>query len=137
MHDERKTQFRIKLEYFKPSGKFAYEGEFSEPFQDLGNEHDGAWHPLCYMNAVTDRVREMAAEGKLPGLSSGRWDGFIRVTCEEYGFPCLIVPEVARQALLSNPDAGRNARIYTRVEDLLPRPMSTELDDPDAHPEEF
>ena len=78
--------FKIDIEYFKASGKLGYTGE-AEIEADCVGPGEIA---ICYMQDIVDTVRKMRDEKQLPGLS-GRWYGPIRVTCEEHGFPVLIL----------------------------------------------
>lgn len=70
----------IKLLYFKPSGKWAYEGEFE--YQDN-----------LSMHGLHDLISQYNAERILPGLDSGSWDGPIYIDSSEHplGFPQLII----------------------------------------------
>lgn len=71
---------KIKLLYFKPSGKWGYEGELE--FPDSG----GMYH-------LNELIREMKHLKELPGLTSGSWDGPIYIDSSEHpsGFPQLII----------------------------------------------
>lgn len=71
---------KIKLLYFKPSGKWGYEGELE--FPDSG----GMYH-------LNELIREMKYLKELPGLMSGSWDGPIYIDSSEHpmGFPQLII----------------------------------------------
>ena len=88
-HPAKKTsKFKIKLLYFKPSGKFYSEGEYGHE-QDNTN---GLTPNTCYMAAVITAIRESQIHRTpLPGLI-GTWDGPILVDCEQ-GYPCLILPK--------------------------------------------
>lgn len=59
------------IEYYKPSGKFYDRTTF-----EFGPS-------IKYLYQVTDAVRALAAQGKLPGLESGRWDGYIVIEFNE------------------------------------------------------
>lgn len=56
---------KVKLTYFKRSGKYYSEGEF---------ETENQW-----LHEITDEVRKMRADGKLPGLSGPGLDFIIQV----------------------------------------------------------
>lgn len=89
------AEFTIEVQYFKTSGKFytseSYVGRYQNVSEDVTLRQ-------CYMTEVCDDLRERNRQGKLPGLQSGKWDGFIYVDCEE-GFPCLIIMETVRKYL--------------------------------------
>ena len=79
-----KRLFKIKLTYFKPSGKYYAEGELEFAVSVcIGSEG------VPYMQDIFDYVREVRETGPLPGLS-GKWDGPILVDCDE-GYPGLIL----------------------------------------------
>jgi len=77
--------FKIKLLYFKPSGKFYSEGTHQGNFDSCSDGN------VLYMQSVVDWVKSLRNKGPLPGLSGG-WDGPILVDCDA-GYPCLILPE--------------------------------------------
>jgi hypothetical protein len=82
---------KFAITYFKPSGKY-YESclaEINANRKDNGETNIEA--DTFYMPGVCDQIREMNAAGQLPGLQSGRWEGFILVD-HPHGYPCLIVP---------------------------------------------
>ena len=110
-----KAAFWVKIQYFRPSGKWYTEAHAWMSATDCGSrlisdpgagrsgrrprrsgvgypETEGCTSPrVAYMHDITDKIREWNEEGKLPGLSSGGWTGPILVTCDE-GVPCLIMP---------------------------------------------
>lgn len=88
-----KRRFKITITYFKPSGKLYTTAEVEEEFSDIANYSEGATEPVCYMYDVVDWVEALRDQAKLPGLQSGKWEGFILVDCPEYGYPHLIKPE--------------------------------------------
>lgn len=71
---------KITLLYFKPSGKWGYEGtlEFADD------------NSMYHLNEL---IREMKYLKELPGLASGSWEGPIYIDSSEHplGFPQLIV----------------------------------------------
>lgn len=69
----------IKLLYFKPSGKWAYEGELE-------------WNDDLSMYFLHDHIDELRFNKKLPGLSSGSWDGiiFIDTSSHPMGYPMML-----------------------------------------------
>lgn len=76
-----------KLIYFKTSGKYYEESKLPLLSDEIAN--DGT---LAVMFKVSDRIRELSKQRKLPGLS-GDWigeNGYIFVTVEDIGYPCLI-----------------------------------------------
>lgn len=83
--------FEIKIMYFKPSGKYYSESNFTGMFSNCGDE----LLPSCYMSDVADlvkRQRDGHSMSGLPGLQSGTWDGPILIDCDD-GFPVLILPQ--------------------------------------------
>lgn len=70
----------VKLQYFKPSGKWGYEGEMF-------------WDDDKSMHGLMDEIENLNLLRKLSGLASGRWEGFIYVDTTEHpmGYPLLIV----------------------------------------------
>ena len=75
---------RIKLTYFKPSGKYYTDGEYQ-------TERAQWWD-------VIDEIKEMRRGGKLPGFceGGGKWS-IIHVDGDDHpgGYPVLIMPEHA------------------------------------------
>ncbi len=71
---------RIKLQYFKSSGKWGYEGELE-------------WADDKSMYGLIDHVKDLDRNRKLPGLASGSWDGPIYLDTSEHpmGYPLLIL----------------------------------------------
>lgn len=69
---------KVKIQYIKPSGKF-YEQVKSNFTQ------------LNYMFEVSDAIKHLRDEHRLPGLKSGSWDGYIYCTAKN-GYPILILP---------------------------------------------
>lgn len=69
----------IRLSYFKLSGKYYCGGEL----------HVGEG---SHMYDLADSIRERNVRGELPGLTSGRWEGFVHVDASAHpmGFPMLI-----------------------------------------------
>lgn len=82
----RKLSYGFTVWYFKPSGKLYIEGTFVCECTPVGD------HRQPYMYDAVDFLIESNKKGKLPALSSGRWDGFILVNAES-GFPILITPD--------------------------------------------
>ena len=68
----------VELEYFKPSGKFKYEG-----FYESDKEH--TWK-------IIEEVKRKAENNDLPGISSGSWNGFIYINPLE-GYPTILNPD--------------------------------------------
>lgn len=76
-----------KIIYFKPSGKYYSEAELPLLPDEIAN--DGT---LAVMYKVSDRIGELSKQRELPDLS-GDWlgeNGYIFVTVEDIGYPCLI-----------------------------------------------
>lgn len=69
----------VKLQYFKPSGKWGYEGEF------IASNDDSPY-------LIFDQIRAMNSAGELPGLSSGTWHGPIHCDLNDHpmAFPALL-----------------------------------------------
>lgn len=82
-----KLDFKIDIIYFKPSGRYYTEGEFTCPCTNCGTET----HPSCYMADAVEALKQMHIAGEMPGLQSGRWNGFLMIDCD-LGFPVLIKP---------------------------------------------
>jgi hypothetical protein len=70
----------VTLTYFKPSGKYYSEGEFTRDYMRVGNLGE-----VVYLPEVIEDVRAMQERGELPGLTSGRWEGAILITAEDGG----------------------------------------------------
>jgi hypothetical protein len=89
--ETRLRKFKIRIVYFRDSGKFYSSTEVQQEFTDCGPDPE---HPSCYMQEVKDWLKERRKEGDLPGLARGsKWpDGYIFLDCED-GFPCLLFPE--------------------------------------------
>ena len=82
----------IHVEYYKNSGKYYSDEQFEYEFTIL--PHEGTENFTVYMPEVTDFIRKCHARRCLPGLTSGQWEGPIRVTTE-HGYPCLIMDYVS------------------------------------------
>lgn len=80
--------FKFTVRYFKLSGKLYTDGVFDLETNNCGDDQ----HPIAYMYDAVDWVRRARTDSSLPGLQSGRWEGFMLVDCEE-GYPCLVLPE--------------------------------------------
>ena len=85
-----KHTFEFKVIYFKDSGKSYISESF---FLEADNCASPGYPVIAYMQDAVDHLKKANQEGFLPGLQSGKWDGHILVTCE-YGYPCLIIPDV-------------------------------------------
>jgi hypothetical protein len=74
---------KIKLSYFKASGKYYTDGEYE-------TEHEHMWE-------VFDEIKQMQAEGRLPGLVPGcrAFTIFVDASAHPVGFPALIHPMAA------------------------------------------
>ncbi len=72
-------QNTIKLTYFKESGKYYTVGEY--------------YSELEWFFQIFDEVRDMKNKKRLPGLSSGNWDGDILVESDTHpnAYPGLSV----------------------------------------------
>jgi len=81
-----KAKFEINITYFKPSGKFYSIEYHSGEFEHINDIPD-----VIYMNDVVDWIKQSREQGILPGLKSGKWEGYILVECLQ-GYPCLILP---------------------------------------------
>ncbi|QSM00860.1 hypothetical protein YerA41_159 [Yersinia phage YerA41] len=70
---------KVKLTYFKRSGKYYTEGEYE-------SEHK-------WLHDITDEIRKMRSEGKLPGINGAGEDFIIHVDMgdAETAVPALIV----------------------------------------------
>lgn len=86
----RKAQLKIKLIYFKESGKSYDEAHFWKIFEGCIQPEEAAT-VVAPMYAVCAEVRRLNETRQLPGLASGSWDGPILVTCK-HGYPCLLFP---------------------------------------------
>ena len=73
--------WRVKLEYFKSSGKFYSEGHYTS-------------HKL-QMFEIFDEVKDMLAAGRRPGLIDGTNEFYVRIEVPDHphNFPCLVVPQ--------------------------------------------
>lgn len=91
----QKEKFRIRVQYFKPSGKF-YTAEYAEI--ECHNCVPAGQPRCCYMDDAVEHIKKIMAEKRngtnLPGLAGPTWEGHILLNCEE-GFPVLI-PNVSR-----------------------------------------
>jgi hypothetical protein len=69
----------IKLTYFKPSGKYAYDGQMN-------------YSDTLHMFHLSDHIQDLNRTQALPGLGSGVWEGYIHVDAGEHphGYPLLI-----------------------------------------------
>jgi len=80
-------KYKVKLTYFKPTGKYYTEGEY---------ETEKKW-----MFEISDEVRQMANTQTLPGINGNEW--FILIQPEENhpnSYPCLIIPDEYRQLII-------------------------------------
>lgn len=69
----------IKLQYFKPSGKWGYDAELK--VEDNRSPY-----------SILDQVKQMAADYQLPGLASGHWEGYVHLDLNDHpmAFPMLL-----------------------------------------------
>lgn len=117
----KKRNFKIKLTYFKPSGKYYADGECEVT---AGEIVAGEGTPQAYSIAYTyDVLDAVALMDKHPGLI-GRWtEGPILVTGPEMSPPHLITSmEEARHRAKSRRDASAAIR---RTEEALGRAPGT------------
>mgnify|MGYP001021900914 CR=1 FL=1 len=99
-----KRMFALKIDYFKPSGKWYAEADVLWPLDDCGSKEiteDGLTTlspPCAYMPDADAKMRSLCATAcqgsSLPGLGSSSWTGHILITCED-GYPILI-PNLTR-----------------------------------------
>ena len=77
---------KVKLTYFKPSGKYYSEGEF---------EVKETFH----MYQIIEMVQGMVDQKKLPGLSKGAFRYIVLVEAPDHpeGYPALVNTEIARK----------------------------------------
>jgi hypothetical protein len=83
----------VSLKYHKSTGKFYTEATLS--IEDGFPSHDEKGLPsVAYMPNISEEVKLMASQGRLPGLTPGvKWsNGFIYIECAE-GYPMLVVPQ--------------------------------------------
>ena|SRR5688572_15473229 len=74
-----KRRFKVRLDYFKPSGKWYAEGTYDHDLKTCGDEPPGS--NVAYSYDLVDEVRVQAQIGSLaplPGLVGG-WDGPILI----------------------------------------------------------
>lgn len=77
------STYPIYLQYFKPSGKWGYEGILE-------------WPKNSSMHGLMDHVDQLNKDKELPGLASGTWEGHIYIDTRHHpmGFPMMIVGKV-------------------------------------------
>lgn len=86
------TEVTVKLTYFKATGKYYAEGEFTLP--------------PCEVNVVWDEVKSQAAASRLPGVTSGQ-DFFVLVESNaENAHPRLFMPGLGRNIIKTDRDMG-------------------------------
>ena len=75
------TKYKVKLTYFKCSGKYYSEGEYESSRE----------HPF----EIFLEAREMLNRRKRPGLVDGENEFFVVVDLPDHpsGYPCLIAPD--------------------------------------------
>lgn len=89
----------VTIHYFKWTGKFYTETEVeiednTEPYTKNGTPS------VANMAVISRQLGEWQREGKLPGLSPGKWGGLIWYDCADgSGYPCIKVPEAAVLAM--------------------------------------
>jgi hypothetical protein len=80
--------FTIKIRYFKPSGKWYTDAEFTSEFRTIDSMPDSP--NMNDVAAYVRGVRDSGGQGSMPGLENhGGWDGFILVDHPE-AYPVLI-----------------------------------------------
>lgn len=80
-------KFQVTITYFKESGK--YYDEVKTEIDD-GIQTKNYTPVTAYMQGIVEKVEQMQENAQLPGLSGGKWEHHILVTCEQ-GYPCLIL----------------------------------------------
>lgn len=90
---------KIQVEYFRPSGKFYTESELE--FEDGTEPLTKSGMPtVANMYAIRKHIIELQEQGNLPGLTKGsKWENGTIWFNSEDGYPCIIVPETAQQAM--------------------------------------
>ena len=83
-----KRTFWVTFEYYKDSGKYYGTANATVVAHDLGSKLRGGVFssPSCPMLEVEKWLRE---QENYPGLQ-GKWDGPIRIDCEQ-GYPVLLL----------------------------------------------
>ena len=81
---------KVKLTYFKPSGKYYTDGEFEMEVEDCSKSGGDAGKNIPYLYDILAKVRDMNRCGPVPGLSTN-WDGPILVNTEPSCCPALLL----------------------------------------------
>jgi len=82
---------KVKLTYFKHSGKYYSDGEFEMEVGDCSSSGGEAGRDIPYLYDVIKEVRCMNVTEDMPGIT-GRWDGPIYLTTEPECCPALLLP---------------------------------------------
>lgn len=69
--------YKVELQYFKQGGKFYTEGSYETDKEQ--------------MYEVSDEVRKMREEGKLPGICGSEWIVYVSADEHPNGYPLLIL----------------------------------------------
>ncbi len=79
---EYSAPWRVKLTYFKQSGKYYSDGEY--------------WSGKLALYEIWEEVNEMLSSGKRPGLVNGKNEFYVTVDVPEHPHrhPHLIIPRI-------------------------------------------
>lgn len=69
--------YEIKLQYFKPNGKFYSDGSYKSD--------------KVHMFEIEDEIRQLRANGKLPGITGNVWIIYVNAKAHPQGYPLLIL----------------------------------------------
>lgn len=83
-------QVKVKLTYFKSTGKYYLDGEFEMDVRDCSIGGGEIGKNVPYLYDIIKEVRKMNKNGSMPGLY-GQWDGPIHITTEPECCPALLL----------------------------------------------
>ncbi len=87
-------KIKVKLTYFKKSGKYYSDGEFEMDVDDCSRSSGEAGKNVPYIYDVAEKIYYMNTSRKLPGLR-GNWDGPIWFITEPECCPMLLLRHVS------------------------------------------
>jgi hypothetical protein len=82
---------KFAITYFKSTGKYYGSALVELEVRRCKVGETPTEADSIYMAGACEKVRQMNANAQLPGLQSGRWEGFILVD-HPHGYPCLLNP---------------------------------------------
>ncbi|MBD2772149.1 hypothetical protein [Iningainema tapete] len=117
MNSNIQTYSKIRLIYFKNSGKFYTNGNL-----DLLPEEISTDGKLALMWKISQRVKQLSISKKLPAVNSNWLENecFIMVDVPRMGYPCLLLPSNKEKLFSTNSTQYKPVKTQKSSEKELP-----------------